>query len=190
MIFAIILFVIGYALIALEHPVKINKTATALLLAVAMWVFYVFAGESVFSFTNFTEGFKQFQAANPGSSFIDFVTGHELLKHLGEISEILFFLLGAMTIVEVIDQHGGFSIITSKIVTNNKRKLLWILSLFTFFLSALLDNLTTAIVMVALLRKIVPDKNDRWFFAGLIILASNAGGAWSPIGDEIGRAHV
>jgi Na+/H+ antiporter NhaD/arsenite permease-like protein len=106
-----------------------------------------------------------------------------LIEHLGDTAEILFFLLGAMTIVELIDQYQGFRIITDRIQTKNKRKLIWILSILTFFMSALLDNLTTSIVMCALLRKLVGDKAERWFFAGMIILAANAGGAWSPIGD-------
>ncbi|MBP1630565.1 MAG: sodium:proton antiporter [Bacteroidetes bacterium] len=153
----IIIFILGYAMIALEHPIKINKSATALLLAVVIW--------TVFSV--FGPGFE-----------------HNLLvEHLGETSEILFFLLGAMTIVEIVDRHEGFSIITDKIKTTNKRKLLWIISILTFFMSAVLDNLTTAIVMVALLRKLIDNKQERWFFAGMVILAANAGGAWSPIGD-------
>ena len=107
----------------------------------------------------------------------------ELLEHVGEISEILFFLLGAMTIVELIDAHEGFSIITDRITITNRLKLIWVLCFITFFLSAALDNLTTAIVMSALLKKMIKDKNDLWLFAGMIIIAANAGGAWSPIGD-------
>ncbi len=107
----------------------------------------------------------------------------ELIGHLGETSEILFFLLGAMTIVEIIDKHNGFRIITDKITTRDKRRLLWIISIVTFFMSAVLDNLTTTIVMIALLRKLIQDREERWFFAGMIILAANSGGAWSPIGD-------
>ena len=113
----------------------------------------------------------------------EFIVESEIIHHLGEIGEILFFLLGAMTIVEVVDQHEGFKIITDKIKTTNKVKLLWILSLLTFFMSALLDNLTTTIVLVALLRKLIDDKQTRWFFASMVVLAANAGGAWSPIGD-------
>src|SRR5688500_1322541 len=105
------------------------------------------------------------------------------MHHFGDISGILFFLLGAMTIVELIDAHDGFSAITDRIRTNDKRKLLWIISLVTFFLSAVLDNLTTTIVIVSLLRKLVPDKTDRMLFVGITIIAANAGGAWSPIGD-------
>ena len=106
-----------------------------------------------------------------------------LREHIGEISEILFFLLGAMTIVEIIDAHEGFSVITDKIKTNNRIKLIWILSVITFILSSVLDNLTTAIVMSALLKKLMAEKKDLWLFAGMIIIAANAGGAWSPIGD-------
>ncbi len=104
---------------------------------------------------------------------------HDLAHHLVEIAEILFFLLGAMTIVETVDQHQGFKIITDQIKTTSKIKLLWILSFLTFFMSAALDNLTTTIVMVALLRKLVDDQKTRWFFASMVVLAANAGGAWS-----------
>jgi Na+/H+ antiporter NhaD/arsenite permease-like protein len=153
----IIIFVVGYCAIALEHPIKINKSATALLLAVIMWAVYALMG-------------PRFEAS-------------ELLTHLGETSEIVFFLLGAMTIVEIVDRHEGFRIITDKIQTTNKRKLLWVIGILTFFMSSVLDNMTTAIVICALLRKLIADKHDRWFFCGIVILAANAGGAWSPIGD-------
>lgn len=153
----IAIFVIGYAMIALEHPLKINKSATSVLLAAVIWAVFALFG--------------------PG------MKDGALIHHLGETAEILFFLLGAMTIVEIIDKHDGFSIITDRITTTSKRKLLWIISILTFFMSAVLDNLTTSIVMCALLRKLVGDKNTRWFFAGMVILAANAGGAWSPIGD-------
>lgn len=158
----IVVFVLGYFFIATEHTFKINKSATALLLAVLMWTSYVVFG-------GFHAGAEE---------------GHErLIFHLGDTAEILFFLLGAMTIVETIDQHGGFSIITDRIATKSKKKLLWVIAILTFFMSAVLDNLTTSIVMVALLRKLIADKKDRWFFGGVVILAANAGGAWSPIGD-------
>lgn len=153
----IVLFVLGYAVIALEHPLKINKSATAVLLAAVIWAVYALMGP----------GFES----------------SSLIHHLGETAEILFFLLGAMTIVEIVDKHDGFSIITDRITTTSKRKLLWIISILTFFMSAVLDNLTTSIVMCALLRKLVADQKTRWFFAGMVILAANAGGAWSPIGD-------
>lgn len=179
----IVLFIVGYACIALEHPLKINKTAFALLLGVLIWLVYILTGPAIFDATGFGAGWQAFQQANPDAHFSDFITKHELIEHLGDIAEILFYLMGAMTVVELIDSHGGFSIITDKIKTKSKVKLLWILSFITFFLSALLDNLTTAIVMVALLRKLLPEKHDRWFFGGMVILAANSGGAWSPIGD-------
>ncbi len=179
----IALFVVGYACIALEHPLKINKTATALMLGVLIWLCYILTGPSIFDVTGFGAGYESFLATHPGATFVDFITKNELIEHLGDISEILFYLMGAMTVVELIDSHGGFNIITDRITTRSKVKLLWILSFVTFFLSAVLDNLTTAIVMVALLRKLLADKHDRWFFGGMVILAANAGGAWSPIGD-------
>lgn len=153
----IVIFVLGYAAIALEHPLKINKSATALLLAAIIWAVYALLG--------------------PG------ISSENLIEHLGDTSEILFFLLGAMTIVEIVDKHDGFSIITNKITTTNKRKLLWIIGILTFFMSSVLDNLTTSIVMCALLRKLIADQKTRWFFCGMVILGANAGGAWSPIGD-------
>lgn len=176
----IVVFILGYAAIALEHPLKVNKSATALILAVLMWVLFMFGGEQIL--VN-TESFHKYLEEFSNGDFSVWVSHHELLNHLGEISEILFFLLGAMTIVELIDSHEGFSIITDKIKTTNRIKLLWILGILTFFMSAALDNLTTSIVMVALLRKLIADKKDRWFFAGMVIVAANSGGAWSPIGD-------
>ncbi len=154
-----IIFIVGYAAIAFEHPLKINKSATALLTGVLCWVFYIL-----------------------GSPDTDIVS-EQLYEHFGQISGILFFLLSAMTIVELIDAHNGFDVITSKITTTDKRKLLWIISFVTFFLSAVLDNLTTTIVMVSLLRKLIQDKPTRMFFIGMVVIAANAGGAWTPIGD-------
>jgi len=183
MVLPIIFFIVGYTLIALEGPLKVNKSATALLLAVIIWVFYVIAGEAVFTYTDFTESFANYKANHPHGNFYSFVTFHEILHNLGDIAQILFFLMGAMAIVETVDHHNGFSFITDKIKTNNKRKLLWILSITTFFLSAVLDNLTTTIVMCAIIRKLIPKGKERWFFVGMIILAANDGGAWSPIGD-------
>jgi Na+/H+ antiporter NhaD/arsenite permease-like protein len=176
----IFVFIAGYAIIALEHPLKVNKSATALLLAIIMWLLFAMGGEQILiSSTNYSEYLR----SNPAGNFPDWLSHHALLGHLGEISEILFFLLGAMTIVELIDSHEGFRIITDKIKTTNRVKLLWVISLITFFLSSVLDNLTTAIVMVALLRKLIGDKKERWFYAGMVIIAANSGGAFSPIGD-------
>ncbi len=179
-ILMIIIFVIGYTLIALEHPLKINKTATALLLGVMLWVCAVIGGAGILVDT---APMQAYLTSHEGSTFIDWLTKSQLIHALGEVSEILFFLLAAMTIVEIIDTNGGFKVITDKIKSTNKVKLLWILSILTFFMSAVLDNLTTSIVMVALLRKLIGDRHDRWFYAGMVILAANAGGAWSPIGD-------
>ncbi len=155
----ILLFIAGYTAIAFEHPLKINKTASALLTGVLCWVIYIM-----------------------GSSDTKLVTD-QLYEHLGQISGILFFLLGAMAIVELIDAHDGFEVITSRITTKDKRKLLWIIGFVTFFLSSVLDNLTTTIVMVSLLRKLITDRQTRMFYIGLVIIAANAGGAWTPIGD-------
>jgi len=155
----ILVFVLGYLAIALEHPIKIDKAASALFTGVLCWVLYVFTGVS------------------------HEVVEHGLLHHVYEISGILFFLMGAMTVVELVDAHEGFSVITDRITTTNKVKLLWIVSFITFFLSAVLDNLTTSIVMVSLLRKLVQDKPTRWLYVGVVVIAANAGGAWSPIGD-------
>lgn len=163
------LFIVGYTCIALEHPLKVNKTATALLLGTALW--------AVFSFCNVI-----FRPDLDIEQWRTFISGN-LVENLGETAEIVFFLLGAMTIVTLVEDYQGFRIITDKITTTNKKKLLWELSLLTFFLSALLDNMTTAIVMCALLSKLIGDKKERWLFAGMVILAANAGGAWSPIGD-------
>jgi Na+/H+ antiporter NhaD/arsenite permease-like protein len=165
----IIVFTLGYLAIAFEHQIKINKTATALLTGVICWVLLVLGRDTMFS-------------AMVDEVALEFIS-EALLIHIGEIYEILFFLLGAMTIVELIDAHEGFSIITDRIKITNRVKLIWVLSFVTFFLSAALDNLTTAIVMSALLKKILKDKEDLWLFAGVIIIAANAGGAWSPIGD-------
>lgn len=185
-ILMVVIFVLGYMAIALEHPLKVDKAASALLIGSLTWVAYIMGAADIFH-SGVSVAWNDFVANNPmmnsHEGMIDFIVHHQIIEHLGEISEILFFLLGAMTIVEIIDQHQGFKIITDKITTTKKVKLLWILSFLTFFMSAALDNLTTTIVMVALLRKLIADKETRWFFASMVILAANAGGAWSPIGD-------
>jgi Na+/H+ antiporter NhaD/arsenite permease-like protein len=176
----IAIFVIGYVAIALEHPIKVNKSATALILGVLLWVSLVIGGESILVDTS---SLRHYIEGTIGTGFMDWLVHYKLIHYLGEISEIIFFLLGAMTIVELVDSFQGFRIITDKIKTLRRSKLLWIISILTFFMSAALDNLTTSIVMVALLRKLIADKKDRWFYAGMVIVAANAGGAWSPIGD-------
>ncbi|MEE2954169.1 MAG: sodium:proton antiporter NhaD [Bacteroidota bacterium] len=155
----LVVFILGYLAIALEHPIKIDKAASALIIGALGWALFSFSGVDIHH------------------------VSEELHHHLIDISEILFFLLGAMTIVELIDAHEGFSIITNRITTKNKVTLMWILSCITFFFSATLDNLTTSIVMAALLPKLIKDKETLWLFAGVVILTANAGGAWSPIGD-------
>ncbi len=192
-ILMVVVFVLGYAAIALEHPLKIDKAASALLLGMVLWVIFVFARVDILSMLNnagefislsFREYLHEHDIHNPtAQDMLEYVTHFSIMEHLAEISTILFFLLGAMTIVETVDQHQGFKLITDKIKTTNKVKLLWILSILTFFMSAALDNLTTTIVLVALLRKLIDDKKTRWFFASMVVLAANAGGAWSPIGD-------
>ncbi|MFZ9969268.1 MAG: sodium:proton antiporter NhaD [Bacteroidia bacterium] len=183
----ILVFVLGYAAIALEHPIKINKTASALLTAVIAWTLLVMLPmpqgiENTKAFAAYLAGLGDLDPTSLQDHFRHFVS-HELRHHLGSVAEILFFLLGAMTIVELIDAHQGFKIITNRVKTRNSVQLLWIVSLLAFFLSAVLDNLTTSIVMVSLLRKLVHNADQRKFFAGMVIIAANAGGAWSPIGD-------
>ncbi len=189
----VVVFVLGYTAIALEHPLKVDKAASALLLGMTMWIVFVFGRADILSMVNGTGEFLSqswreyvheagIHNPTPGD-MLNFITHHDVLHHLAEISTILFFLLGAMTIVETVDQHQGFKIITDKIKTTNKVKLLWIISILTFFMSAALDNLTTTIVLIALLRKLIGDQKDRWIFASMVVLAANAGGAWSPIGD-------
>ncbi|MDR1459469.1 MAG: sodium:proton antiporter NhaD [Bacteroidales bacterium] len=182
----IILFVVGYGCIALEHPLKINKTASALLLGVALWTLMVLGGDTAILNPDILELFNRTTSSLKGgeeSGLIPWIIEHELPMQLGKISEILFFLLGAMTIVELIDTYGGFKIITDKIKTSSRVHFLWIISILAFFMSAVLDNMTTTIVMVTLLRKLIDNKQERWFYASMIVLAANAGGAWSPIGD-------
>jgi Na+/H+ antiporter NhaD/arsenite permease-like protein len=154
----IVLFCLGYLFIALEHSIGINKTATALVTGVLCWTVYILYSDA-------------------------HQVGHQLLEQLGEISSILFFLMGAMTIVGLIDSHNGFEIINRSITTKNEKTLLWIISLLAFFLSAVLDNLTTAIVMVTFCVKLLRHSPNKLLFIGLIVIAANAGGAWSPIGD-------
>lgn len=155
----IIIFIVGYFAITLEHSIKVNKAASALVTGVVCWTIYILS--------------------EPDKHLVS----EQLMESLGEVSGILFFLLGAMTIVELIDAHDGFQVITDRIKTRKAVKLLWIVAVITFFLSALLDNLTSTIVIVSLLRKLIADRDKRIFFVGITIIAANAGGAWSPLGD-------
>ena len=154
----IAIFILGYASIAFEHPLKVNKSGSALLMGILIWTVYRLGWPSI-------------------------DVAAEMAHHLTGISEILFFLMGAMTIVELIDAHDGFNMITNRINTRSKIRLLWIMAILTFILSAILDNLTTTIVMVSLARKLIKNPEQRLFFAGMTVIAANAGGAWSPIGD-------
>jgi Na+/H+ antiporter NhaD/arsenite permease-like protein len=155
----VLVFVLAYAAIALEHPLNVNKSASALLGAGLLWTLYAVA------------------TGDPTK------VGHDLNESLMGTAQIVFFLMGAMTIVEVVDAHNGFEVITSRIRTAKLASLVWMIGFVTFFLSAILDNLTTTIVMVSLMKKLLAKREDRLFFAGIIIIAANAGGAWSPIGD-------
>lgn len=155
----ILCFIIGYVFIVMEHSIKLDKAVPAILTGIICWVVYAF------------------------SQTDQQLVSHNLMEHVGEIAGILFFLMGAMTIVELIDLHDGFNVITDRISTTSKRSLLLIVCILAFFLSAILDNLTTAIVMASLSGKILTEREDRLLFAGMIVIAANAGGAWSPIGD-------
>lgn len=165
----VVVFIIGYLCIALETLTKVNKAAVALLMLVACWTLYMFDPG------NFAAGLSPDGIAAAASSVIE--------GHLGSTATTLFFLMGAMTIVEVVDQNGGFNFVRDMMKTKSKRALLWRITFLTFFLSAILDNMTTAIVMVMILRKLVADRKDRLVYASLVIIAANSGGAFSPIGD-------
>lgn len=154
-----ILFSLGYLAIAMEHPLRMHKTASALFTAAVCWALYALFGPDYHK------------------------VSEQLVEHFADAAAVVVFLMGAMTIVEIIDAHGGFSIVTDRIGTRNMRKLLWVIAWLAFFLSAVLDNLTTTIVMVSLVRKLITKQEDRLLFAGVIVIAANAGGAWSPIGD-------
>ncbi len=155
----VVIFILAYAAIAFEHPIKVNKSASALVGAGLLWTIY---------------------AVNAGDVQL---VGEHLSESLISTAQIVFFLMGAMAIVEVVDAHNGFEVITSRIKTTQLSSLMWLVGFVTFFLSAILDNLTTAIVMVSLMKKLLDQRDDRLFFAGIIVIAANAGGAWSPIGD-------
>ena len=196
----IVVFVLGYACITLEHQLKIDKAAVALVTGILCWTIYVVGKEQIVDLNKVKDhAIDEFSSTYPGEisetndqtindeltyeTIQEFVTEVQLFEILSEISSILFFLMGAMTIVEIIDLHGGFRVVTDRIKTTNKLKLLWIIGIISFFFSAALDNLTTAIIMVSLTRKFIADQKERWMFLGMVIISANAGGAWSPIGD-------
>ena len=184
----IAIFIIGYLMIALEHPLKINKAASALLTGTILWVLYIMNAPDFESLVS-SDGFKSF-VQDPhaaGLSLLEqcqqYIVEHQILISIGEICQTLIFLIGAMIIVELVDVHGGFEFITNRITTRKARSLLIMISVLTFFMSSVLDNLTTSIVMIMLIRKIIADQKTRWLFGSMIIIAANSGGAWSPIGD-------
>ena len=186
----IIIFIVGYLAIALEHSLKLDKLIPALAMMAILWAI-VALGIDVFP-TWFDSGLHQLLDGTNGTENFELIKDHAtrlhimeetLLHHLGKTAEILFFLLGAMTIVEIIDYFDGFATFKTYIKTKSKKKLLWIFAILAFILSAIIDNLTATIVLITILQKIINDKNTRLWFAGLIIIAANAGGAWSPIGD-------
>lgn len=186
-------FITGYLFIALEHSTKINKTAIAIVTGILCWTLFMFSDQTEgLSQSSAYQKFLNISELEMGGAKINSLTTTELHRefvtfslseHLGDIAQILFFLLGAMTIVELVDAHQGFRFITDRIQTKDTRALLWIICWVAFFLSAILDNLTTTIVMVSLIRKLISAKETRFFFASMVVIAANAGGAWTPIGD-------
>lgn len=182
----IVIFIAGYLAIALEHQININKAASALFIGAVCWAIYAIGFQQLLPLDQVPAWFAA-EVAEDGITGSEVARSYlvegQLLHLVAETAYILFFLMGAMTIVELVDAHEGFSIITNRIQSRSKVKLLWIIAWLTFFVSAALDNLTTTIVMVSLLRKVVVDRSTRLLFIGVVIIAANAGGAWSVIGD-------
>lgn len=183
----ILLFVVGYIVIALEHPLHIDKAATALFIGAGCWGLYVLGLDTLLPIERVPEAFQAEMASHGHGSeheiALHYAIEGQFLPLVAEIAYILFFLMGAMTIVELVDAYEGFSLITNRIKTLNKVRLLWTVCVLTFFLSAVLDNLTTTIVMVSLMKKLIADRETRLFFCGMIVVSANAGGAWTVIGD-------
>ena len=170
----IVMFFVGYAFIALESVTRVNKSAVALLMFVIVWTLYMMDPESFISLMH--------PDADLGKGIVQ-VVNDIIVNHLGDTGTTLFFLMGAMTIVEVVDQNGGFNWVKRVMKTKSKKVLLWRIAFMTFFLSAVLDNMTTSIVMIMILRKLVEKREDRLIYGSLVVIAANAGGAFSPIGD-------
>lgn len=182
------IFIIGILMIAFEDLIKINKAATAIGMLILLWVIFLVNAEEFFvlnppshirEFLDAFPALRELSTIEMAYKFIEL----KLIHGLGDVATTLFFVLGSMAIIDVIDSHGGFGIITQTIRTNSQRKLLWILSFITFFMSVVLGNLATVIVMIAIARKLIPERSLRLIFSSMIIIAANAGGAWSPIGD-------
>lgn len=184
-----VIFVLGIFAIALEDKIKVNKAAVALGMAIALWLVLMIDANNILLlhsnplFSKFLQQNPEIANASMKEQFIAYITDRNIIYHLGNVSETLFFVMCSMLIVDIVDKHGGFRAMTGYIRTSNKRRLLWYISFVTFFLSALLDNLAAAIVILAVLRKLVPDRTDRLKYACMVIIAANAGGCWSPIGD-------
>lgn len=183
-----IIFLLGILLIALEDVLKVNKAAVSVGMCLLLWILLITHATGVFLenppefLDNVLKGFPQFAAMSDAQRATVWI-GKVLIEDLGDVSTTLFFVLASMAIIEVLDAHGSFRVITNSIKSRSKRQLVWIFAGITFFLSALLGNLATVIVMIAVLRKIIPDRNDRLIYSCLTILAANGGGSWSPIGD-------
>ena len=183
-----IVFIVGILAIAFEEVIKINKAATAVGMSILLWLFFLIDAVGIFTshppvhLAEFIKGFPAFAELPIHEQAYEFIE-FRMIEALGDVSTTLFFVLASMAIIDIIDSHRGFSVITSAIKTNAPRKLLWILSFITFFMAALLGNIATVIVLIAIARKLIPEKEMRLLFSCMIIVAANAGGAWSPIGD-------
>ncbi len=190
MIYALmpVIFMIGIISIALEEKIKVNKAAVALLMAVSLWSLLLFDAVNIFAghpqhwmelFASKFSDYSNLPFLEQCYMFVDLA----MVQHLGDVSETLFFVMASMVIIDIVDVHGGFGMIIPMIKTRSRRKFLWVIAFVTFFLSALLGNLATVIIVISILRKIVCERDDRLIYASMVILAANAGGAWSPIGD-------
>ena len=177
----IICFILGYLIIVFEHPLRLDKTVPALLMAATCWAFISLGHLDVYDH----HGHGMDHAEGDYFSWLQGV----LLHHVGKTAEILIFLIGAMTIVELIDLHQGFSVITRRIKTNSKRKMLWLICILAFFLSATLDNLASTIVLVSLLRRLIPDRDQRLWFVCMAVIGANAGGAWDNAKKYVEEGH-
>jgi Na+/H+ antiporter NhaD/arsenite permease-like protein len=184
LIAVIAIFCVGYLMIILEHNINVDKAASAVLTGVLCWAVYILAAPGLIDIASLPQAFLDAHTSKSAEEIVKAWVGeHQMLEGFAETASILFFLLGAMAIVEMVDVHGGFTVITDRIRSTSMVTLLWIIGFVSFFLSSVLDNLTTTIVMISLIRKLIDDKADRLFFAGIIVIAANAGGAWTPIGD-------
>lgn len=187
--FMIGVFVIGILLISLEDRIKVNKAAIALLMCVTMWLLLIFGSNYILiqrtnpDYDLYTSMYGLEETKDHALQLTEYIAGKRFVGHLGSVAETIFFVMGTMVIVNVVDKHGGFRTITDRITTHDKRRLLWIISLMSFFLSATLDNIAAALLLIAILRKMVPDKTDRMKYACMIVISANAGGSLSPIGD-------